>query len=53
MLDIPPVQRKDLLLCYLGVDVLGDFEAFVDQQRVVIKQVLQSASSILSRLLSL
>ena len=53
MLDIPPVQRKDLLLWYLGIDVLGDFEAFVDQQRVVIKQVLQRSSSILSRLLSL
>ena len=53
MLDIPPVQRKDLLLWYLGIDVLGDFEAFVDQQRVAIKQVLQSSSSILSRLLSL
>ena len=53
MLDIPPIQRKDLLLWYLGIDVLGDFEAFVDHQRVTIKQVLQSASSILTRLLSL
>jgi len=53
MLDIPPVQRKDLLLWYLGIDILSDFEAFVDQQRVAIKQVLQNSSSILSRLLSL
>lgn len=53
VLDVDSVHRKNLLLWYLGKDVLSDFEAFVDQQRVVIKQMLQRSSSILSQLLSL
>lgn len=53
MLDIPLVHRKNLFLWYLGAEALSDFDAFVNRQRVTIKQMLQNTSSILSRLLSL
>lgn len=53
MLDIPLVLRKNLFLWYLGAEALSDFDAFVNRQRVAIKQMLQNTSSILSRLLSL
>ena len=52
MLDIPLVHRKNLFLWYLGAEALSDFDAFVNRQRVAIKQMLQNTSSILSRLLS-
>ena len=53
MLDIPLVHRKNLLLWYFGAEALSDFDAFVNRQRVTIKQMLQNTSSMLSRLLSL